>query len=207
MAFYPEGKPVPTEWRTNDLWLRVLRPDVTELDYDALMESRVRLRRWSSSSWPADDFTLEKNREDLIGHEREWENREAFAYTVLNPDGSQCEGCVYMYGLGSWLHHVKFEREGDGDQLPDETPVVTFWVRDSALERRLDQQLLTGLREWFKQEWPYQEIAFLITDNLPDDVALVESAGLVRRATRASLKSALRCHVYTEPVADGRRSG
>ena len=54
MMFYPEGKAVPTEWRTDDLWLRVLRPDVTELDYAALMESRERLRRRTNSrSTPA----------------------------------------------------------------------------------------------------------------------------------------------------------
>ena len=73
MEFYPNGAAVPTEWRTKDLWLRVLRPDVTELDYAALMESRVRLRRWSDSSWPADDFTLEGSTlqgaaGSLIGH-------------------------------------------------------------------------------------------------------------------------------------------
>ncbi len=199
MALYPDDEAVPTEWRTNDLWLRVLRPDVTELDYAALMESRVRLRRWSVSSWPADDFTLEENRGDLIGHEQEWEAREAFAYTVLNPEGTRCEGCVYMYPLDRWLVHNGFERRGTGDEFADNTPAVTFWVRDSALVAGLDRQLLDGLREWFQQDWTYEQVVYLFTDNLPDDVALVESLGLVRRASHESQSSTLVCHVYSEP--------
>jgi hypothetical protein len=199
MAFYPENRPVPTEWRTNDLWLRVLRPDVTELDYAALMESRERLRRWSNSAWPADDFTLDGNREDLIGHEREWEDRDAFAYTVLNSDGTRCEGCVYIYPLGRWLEHCGFERGEDSEQFDDDTPAVTFWVRDSALAAGLDRQLLEGLREWFKQDWPYEQVVFPITDNLPEDLTLAESAGLVRRTSHRSQSSPLVCHVYSEP--------
>jgi hypothetical protein len=199
MAFYPEDAAVPVEWRTEDLWLRVLRPDVTELDYAALMESRERLRVWENGSWPADDFTLELNRKDLIRHEREWEAREAFAYTVLNVDGSRCEGCVYIYPFERWLRSGKFERQGGGAQFSDETAAVSFWVRDSALILGLDQQLLAGLREWFRQEWRFDQIVFPITDNLPHDIALAESAGLMRRASHPSLTSTLACHVYTEP--------
>jgi hypothetical protein len=200
--FYPEGKAVPTEWRTDDLWLRVLRPDVTELDYAALMESRERLRRWSDSTWPADDFTLDENREDLVGHELEWEAREAFTYTVLSSDGSRCEGCVYIYPLGRWLKSGEFEREGDGDQFADETPAVTFWVRDSALARGLDRQLLAGLREWFRRDWPYDRFVFPILENLTDDVSLVEATGLTLQATHApkSATSSIRCYIYSEPV-------
>jgi hypothetical protein len=200
MEFYPNGAAVPTEWRTKDLWLRVLRPDVTELDYAALMESRVRLRRWSDSSWPADDFTLEANREDLVGHDREWEAREAFAYTVLSADGTRCEGCVYIYPLSRLLVHGEFERQGTGDQFTDDTPAVTFWVRDGALAAGLDRQLLDGLREWFRQEWAYEHVVYPILSTLPVDLALVESAGLVRRASLPSLTSSLTCLVYSEPV-------
>jgi hypothetical protein len=200
MTFFPKDTAVPTDWRTDDLWLRVLRPDVTELDYDALMESRVRLRRWDNSSWPADDFTLEGNREDLRRHEREWEQHEAFAYTVLNPEGTRCEGCVYIYPLVRMLDFGNFERLGTGDQFADETPAVTFWVRDSALAAGLDRQLLDGIREWFEQDWPYDQIVYPINDNLPDDIALAESAGLVRRASHTSAESSLVCHIYSEPV-------
>jgi hypothetical protein len=200
MAFFPEGQAVPTEWRTSDLWLRVLRPDVTELDYDALMESRARLRRWSNSTWPADDFTLESNREDLIGHDREWEDRVAFAYTVLNSDGTRCEGCVYINPLGRWLSHCGFERVGTGEQFDDDTPAVTFWVRDSALAAGLDRQLLGGLREWFSVEWPFSQITYPITDNLLEDMAMAESAGLVRRASHSPRpETSLTCHIYAEP--------
>ena len=199
MSLYPEGEAVPTEWRTDDLWLRVLRPDVTELDYAALMESRVRLRVWEDSSWPADDFTLEENRKDLIRHEREWEAREAFAYTVLNADGTRCDGCVYIYPFERWLRSGKFERQGTGARFIDDTAAVSFWVRDSALAAGLDQRLLVGLREWFRHKWQFERITYPILDSLPHDLALAESAGLIRCASHASLRSALVCHVYSEP--------
>jgi len=199
MGFFPDDAVVPIEWRTEDLWLRVLRPDVTELDFAALMESRERLRRWSNSSWPADDFTLDANRQDLIEHEREWEAREAFAYTVLNPDGTRCEGCVYINPLELWLDHCGFKRDGDGSRFDDDTPAVTFWVCDSALARGLDRQLLTGLRNWFQQEWPFTQVVFPLLNTLTADIALLESSGLVLHATHSLRSDApLSCFVYGE---------
>lgn len=99
MPFVPSEFNVPAGMQTEHLTLRMLAPDVTQLDYDALMESRVRLRLWSDSSWPADDFTLAENQKDLEEHEREFHAREAFAYTVLRHDDSVCEGCVYVTPL------------------------------------------------------------------------------------------------------------
>ena len=119
---------------------------------------------------------------------------------MLNPDGTRCEGCVYIYPLGRWLTHGEFERHGNGEQFADDTPPVTFWVRDSALARGLDQQLLSGLREWFRQEWPHETIAFPIPDTLLDDISLVETAGLALRATHRSVTTpGFTCRVYTEP--------
>ena len=41
--------------------MRPLRTTDVELDYDAVTSSAEMLRRWSHSSWPADDFTLSEN--------------------------------------------------------------------------------------------------------------------------------------------------
>lgn len=37
-------------------------------DYEAVMSSRFELREWSDSSWPEDDFSVEDNMKDLLGH-------------------------------------------------------------------------------------------------------------------------------------------
>ena len=199
MAFYPEGLAIPREWRTEDLWLRVLRPDVTELDYEALMESRERLRRWSDSTWPADDFTLAENRADLFEHEREWEASEAFAYTVLSPDGNRCEGCVY---IDPFLTAMLGRGVDPGAALPDaddETPVVTYWVRETALARGLDRQLLAGLRSWFATEWPFRRAIYRINDHQERDRQLLNEAGLVHLTSHPSRVSPLMWRLYTEP--------
>ena len=65
MRFYPESRPVPGGLHADSFRLRPLTPAVVELDYAALMESRVRLRIASLSSWPEDDFTLSANVRDL----------------------------------------------------------------------------------------------------------------------------------------------
>src|SRR5436190_10655528 len=96
MEFYPASAPVPEEKRTDRLLLRPLRATDVELDYDAVMSSAEQLRRWSHSGWPADDFTLEQNRDDLEQHEREHRQREAFTFTVLSLEGGRCLGCVYI---------------------------------------------------------------------------------------------------------------
>ncbi len=199
VAFYPYDLPVPTEWRTADLWLRVLRPDVTELDYAALMESRERLRLWSDSTWPADDFTLDENRQDLIEHEREWEAREAFAYTVLNTDGTRCEGCVYINPFATAMLRRGYDPRGTGVAFDDDTAVVSFWVRDSALATDLDRQLLDGLREWLRDEWQFPQTSFRINDHQQHDRELFAAAGLVQRASHPTKSSALMWHLYTKP--------
>ena len=99
MEFYPRNAAAPVERRTQRLFLRPLRASDVELDYDAVMSSAEMLRRWSQSGWPADDFTLAQNLDDLRRHEREHEERQAFTFTVLDPPGTRCLGCVYLTPL------------------------------------------------------------------------------------------------------------
>src|SRR5262249_21597605 len=65
MSWYPEGRAVPEERRTARLALRPLLATDVAADYDAVMSSAPMLRAWSQSTWPADDFTLAENLEDL----------------------------------------------------------------------------------------------------------------------------------------------
>jgi hypothetical protein len=97
------------------------------------MFSAEMLRRWSQSAWPADDCTLVQNLTDLQRHEREHIKRKAFTFTILNPQGAQCLGCVHIVPL-----------------CPEEVPLckdaahasdVAFWVRTSELASTLDQHL------------------------------------------------------------------
>lgn len=61
---------VPRVLESEKFSLAVLRPEVTEIDYDAVMSSKRRLRQVFSlaTEWPRDDMTLSENRADLIRH-------------------------------------------------------------------------------------------------------------------------------------------
>ncbi len=165
------------------------------------MESRERLRLWSDSTWPADDFTLEANRDDLIEHEEEWENRKAFAYTVLNPDGTRCEGCVYILQFTRSMRNRGFNPDESIPRFDDYAAVVSFWVRDSALVRQLDRELLTGMRKWFAEDWPFSAVVYRINDNQSHDRELFINAGLDYRSSHATESSPLMWHLYTEPAS------
>src|SRR5262245_59609035 len=97
MPFYAEGAPVPVALRTSEVLLRPLRSADVELDYDAVMASKVSLHLRSGGGWPREGFTLAENLADLERHEADFQARRGFTYTVLNLDQAQCLGCVYIY--------------------------------------------------------------------------------------------------------------
>jgi len=177
-GFYPAGVAAPQEKRTDCLYLRPLRATDVELDYEAVMSSAEMLRRWSQSDWPVDDFTLAQNLADLQRHEREHIERKAFTFTVLNPQGTQCLGCVYIVPV-----------------RPEEIPLcedaayaadVGFWVRESELASALDRHLLETLRDWFQAEWAFDRVLFTVSQQETRQATLLEAAGLEQRFTYAS---------------------
>lgn len=88
---------LPESLKTARFVLEPLNEKHAELDYEALMSRRARLRdelQWGQ--WPPEEFTLECNRTDLRGHHDEFVRHEAFAYTVLSPDHTRCLGCIYI---------------------------------------------------------------------------------------------------------------
>lgn len=137
-AFHPPSPPA-----TDRLRLEVLGPPVVELDYEAIMGSRRRLRdelQWGRERrWPPDDFTLEDNRADLQEHRREYDAREAYAYTVLDPAGARCLGCIYL-----------------GPSGPDAQ--LTFWVIDEEVRTGLETHLLETVLHWIRAAWPLDRV-------------------------------------------------
>ncbi len=145
MAWYPDPKSVPESLDTEDLHLEMLAPKHVDIDHDAFMSSRERLLAWSGGRWPHEGFTRDENMKDMIMHRDEFLAREAFAYTVLNSAQERCEGCIYINPV--MRSNVDGIRQDAA--LPESTAQVSWWVRDDALERDLDRQLIEGLVSWF----------------------------------------------------------
>ena len=94
--FVPPKFVVPSELSTAKFLLRMLSVDDVEKDFEAVTSSAERVSKvWPDSGWPA-GLTLRQNLIDLGWHEKEFQNRSSFAYTMLSPDESQVLGCVYF---------------------------------------------------------------------------------------------------------------
>ncbi len=195
-AFHPAGAPVPVGMRTERLRLRPLRAADAERDYAAVMASAEQLRRWSQSEWPAAGFSLEENRSDLERHEREHAARTAFTFTVLDPAGTTCLGCVYIEAAGPELAPL-FEDAAHA-------AVVGFWVRTSEIRGDLDRDLLAALRPWLSREWRFDRVAWVIVRAETRQAALLKEAGMTERAAfrRAEGRE---CRVFMEGGAKPRR--
>jgi len=184
---HPADAPAPDTMGTDRLFLRPLRVTDVALDYDAVMSDPAALRRWSQTSWPADDFTLAENRADLERHEREHHEQMAFTFTVLSPDASRCLGCVY-------IQPVRAEVRA---QIPSSPwpAQVAFWVRASEVAGDLDRHLLVALRGWLASKWRFDRVLFVISRDDARQAAIMIDAGLARRA-EVTYADGRRCAVY-----------
>lgn len=115
-------------------------------DYDAVMSSLDHLQRQNvfGGTWPKSTLTLEQDLIDLGWHQKEFQIRRSFTYTVMSLDESQCLGCVYI--------------------VPSKTPEVDadvyLWVRQSEYEKGLEPILFETLKSWIADAWPFTTVAY-----------------------------------------------
>ena len=142
--FVPAEYVVSSELVTANFTLRMLSVDDVEKDFEAVMSSAARLSQvWPDSGWPA-GLTLRQNLIDLGWHEKEFQNRSSFAYTMVASDESQVLGCVYFYPT----EKVGYDAE------------VFLWVRESEAARDLDKELFEVVQHWLASDWPFENPAY-----------------------------------------------
>jgi hypothetical protein len=93
--------------------------------------------------WPH-EMTLADNLGDLEQHAGDFEQRAGFTYTVLDPDGPDVIGCVYVYP------------PGPGDVAHD--AAARSWVCADRAE--LDEPLWRLVSDWLAREWPFHSVAY-----------------------------------------------
>jgi hypothetical protein len=118
--------------------LRMLTVEDVEKDFEAIKE-RVDHR---GAPQPAFVPTIQLNLVDLGWHQKEFELRRSFAYTVVAPDESEVLGCVYVNPSETHEAHVK------------------LWVRRSAWDDGLDPVLEAAVRGWVATRWPFERVTF-----------------------------------------------
>lgn len=178
MSITDSNQPVPAELRTSDFVLRPIVAADAEMDFAAVMETREHLRLWEQSAWPEDDFTVEANRADLVGLEQGHAERRAFTYTVLEPNGAECLGCVYVFPTSaSFLAKSTVTPVGD-DKWADVDAVVYFWARLTQMEKGLDERLLAALRTWFREEWRAERTVYVTNERFTQQVDLIDRTDL-----------------------------
>ena len=115
-------------------------------DYDAVMTSADQLQGIFGPrfKWPAKDLSLEQDLIDLGWHQKEFQMRSSFAYTVMSLDESRCLGCVYIFPS---------RKEGFDAE-------VYMWLRKSELDKGLDPLFYKKIKKWIAENWPFKKVAY-----------------------------------------------
>ena len=144
--FIPTDFIVPDKFEYQHFRLRMLTVNDVVKDYDVVMTSIDHLQGvfGPKSKWPRKELTLEQDLIDLGWHQKEFQRRSSFAYTVMNKEESICLGCVYINPASK----IAFDAE------------VYLWVRLSEFENGLDPVLFNAVKNWIKQKWPFHMVAY-----------------------------------------------
>ena len=134
----PDGFEVPLGLEHERFRLRKLTIDDVVKDFAAIND------RVDHEGAPRPPFveTIGLNLVDLGWHQKEFELRRSFAYTVVAPDESQVLGCLYLNP--SETHDAR----------------VSLWVRRTAFEAGLDPVLEETVREWVATRWPFERVTY-----------------------------------------------
>ncbi len=143
--FVPEDFVVPGVLETDRVRLRMLTVNDVVKDYDAVVSSTDHLQATFSngSQWPV-GLTLEQNLIDLGWHQKEFQIRSSFTYTVVSLDEERVLGCLYIY---------PFDKDGYDAR-------ASMWVRADMLESGLDQHLYEAVKTWISKDWPFAKVAY-----------------------------------------------
>jgi hypothetical protein len=155
----PASFEVPLSLETDHFRLRKLTIHDVVKDYDALMNSFPHARsKDPDAPWPA-HLTVEENLIDLAWHQKEFENRTSFVYTVVTLDETMVVGCVYI----NPTRKVGFDVE------------VRLWTRPAEQFAHIDEAILKRtVEQWLRQSWPFESPGFAGIDIPMDEWASIQ---------------------------------
>lgn len=143
VPFVPRDYLVPGKLETKNFRLRMLTIHDLVKDFDAVMSSKDHIQKMWGPGWP-EGLTLEQNLIDLGWHQKEFQRKRSFAYTVVTLDESRVLGCVYI----------------DPTRKAGYDAEIYLWARNGDLER----ELISTTKAWLKRGWPFKNPVFPVTD-------------------------------------------
>jgi hypothetical protein len=140
----PQDFQVPEGLKTDKISLRMLTVNDLIQDYDAVMTSIEHLQKTKpfgpAHNWPTKELTLEQDLIDLGWHQKEFQRKTSFAYTVTSLDQKECLGCLYIYPSPN--------SEYDAE--------ILMWVRQNQVQYGLDEHLFSTVQQWITDNWPFK---------------------------------------------------
>ncbi len=133
--------------------LVVLGPAHAEQDYRAVRASADRIRHvfGPADGWPDANISWQENHADLVRHEREFNERIAFAYALLDLTGEAYLGCLY-------LRPIKPAHADDRRSRRYQAQAF-LWL--SVLQSAVtDRQAEADIRAWLGAHWPLAAVAW-----------------------------------------------
>ncbi len=138
-AFIPPDFDVPRTVEFEHFRLEVLGPEHNERDHAAWSSSMEHIHAtpgFEGHPWPM-PMTLEENLDDMEMHAREFEERTAFTWSILQAGTDDVIGCIYLYPL---------------DPPSDGHGRFRSWV--TAARAADDAQVRATIGDWFDATFP-----------------------------------------------------
>lgn len=153
MSITPNHFEPPASASFSSFSLEVLSPEFAEQDFAAVTASAESIRHvfGPENSWPSAQITFDENLADLVRHEREFNERTAFAYCILDPKLKRYLGCLYIMPL---LANAR--RDQRHERFCAE---VYLWL--SVLHHDITDALVQAeINAWLAVDWRLPQVAW-----------------------------------------------
>ena len=145
----PKDFDPPTLEKENYRARKLLASDVY-LDYLAVMSSIDTIHNTRGGKWPTKDLTIEEDLIDLAWHQREFEFKSSFAFTIMNNDEAECLGCIYFFPPKAPM--------SDAASKDDAEVSISWWVTQKMYDQGFYEVLSGDIKEWVETKWPFKTV-------------------------------------------------
>lgn len=129
-----------------------LVPADAKVDYEAIINNAASIRKQLGITWPTGNETFEDNLAQLKDHEKDFDSKKAFAYSIWDPERKKYLGCLYFYfKVMPWFREVPEEADA----------VVEVWVIEEMSEREKLRNIVEQIQSWVEDDWPLKSPMFV----------------------------------------------